>query len=222
MKKLIFSIFAFSICTLVLGQIDKEQLALDIAKADAANTEQLKAFIWKRHSSTSVNGEVKATLINEVSFDAEGKIQVTNVDAQTTVKDKRGVRGRIQQNAVEDNMDYVGQALELAIAYTYMSKGQLLDFVEKSEIAAAGDTYVISGKNIFMEGDALTVTVEKATNLFLDKKFSSKVGEDPIDGEITYVKFSSGISHGDETTMNLPGKSAVITAKNQDYSQRIN
>jgi len=73
-----------------------------------------------------------------------------------------------------------------------------------------------------MEGDKLTVTVEKATLLFLDKKFSSKVGEDPIDGEIKYAKFSSGISHGSETIMNLPGKNAVINAKNQDYSQRIN
>ena len=45
--------------------------------------------------------------------------------------------------------------------------------------------------------------------------------KDPIDGEIKYEKFSSGIVHGSETILNLPGKHAVINAKNQDYTQRI-
>ena len=222
MKKLIFSIFALVICSFALAQVDMEQLALDVAKADAANTEQLKAFIWKRYSTATVDGEEKATVINEVSFDAEGKIQVTQVGGETSVKQKRGVRGRIQQNAIEDNMDYVGQALEMALAYTYMSKGQLLDFFEKAKLSEEAGNYVITGNDVYVEGDKLTVTVEKATNLFLNKTFSSKLGEDPIDGEINYAKFSSGINHGSETVMNLPGKNAVINAKNQDYSQRIN
>ena len=214
--------FALVICSFALAQVDMEQLALDVAKADAANTEQLKAFIWKRYSTATVDGEEKATVINEVSFDAEGKIQVTQVGGETSVKQKRGVRGRIQQNAIEDNMDYVGQALEMALAYTYMSKGQLLDFFEKAKLSEEAGNYVITGNDVYVEGDKLTVTVEKATNLFLNKTFSSKLGEDPIDGEINYAKFSSGINHGSETVMNLPGKNAVINAKNQDYSQRIN
>ena len=53
------------------------------------------------------------------------------------------------------------------------------------------------------------------------KTFSSKPGEDPISGEIKYAKFSSGINHSDKTVMKLPGKNAVIEAKNQDYTQLI-
>ena len=214
--------FAFTICAFAFGQIDKEQLSLDVSKADAANTELLKAFIWKRNSTATVSGDVKATLINEVSFDETGKIQVTQVGGESSVKEKRGVRGKIQQNAMEDNTDYVEKALELSLAYIYMSKGQLLDFFDKAEITDAGDTYEITGENVYVEGDKLTVIVEKSTNLFLNKKFSSKLDEDPIDGEIKYGKFSSGISHVAETAMNLPAKEAQITAVNQDYSQRIN
>ncbi len=222
MKKLIFSIFAFTICAFAFGQIDKEQLSLDVSKADAANTELLKAFIWKRNSTATVSGEVKATLINEVSFDEQGKIQVTQVGGESNVKQKRGVRGKIQENAMEDNTDYVEKALTLSLSYIYMSKGQLLDFFDKAEITDAGDTYEVTGENVYIQGDKLTVVVEKSTNLFLNKKFSSKLGEDPIDGEIKYGKFSSGISHVTETAMNLPAKQAQITAVNQDYSQRIN
>jgi len=221
MKKLIVSMFTLVICASLFAQIDTDQLALDVSKAEAANLEQLKAFIWKRNATATVDGAVKATIINEVSFNEAGEIEVTQVGGETSVKQKRGVRGRVQQNAIENNVDYVGKALEMAIAYTYMSKGQLLDFFGKSTITDAGDKYQIAGANVFVQGDSLTVVVEKATNLFLSKDFSSMLDEDPISGKITYGKFSSGISHVTETVMNLPGKKAVINAKNQDYTQRI-
>ena len=222
MKKLLVSIFALAICATGLAQIDTDQLALDVSKADAANTEKLKAFIWKRNSTATVSGEVKATVVNEVSFDEKGEIQVTQVDAQTNEKQKRGVRGKMQANTMEDNVDYVEKALQLSIAYTYMSKGQLLDFFDKAVITDVGEYYQIVGESILVQGDKLTVVVEKATNLFASKKFSTKLGEDPLDGEIKYDKFSSGISHVTETTMNLAAKGAVINAQNKDYSQRIN
>lgn len=221
MKKILFTMLILTICALSFAQIDKEQFALDVSKADAANTEKLKAFIWKRHSTATVKGEVKATVVNEVSFNENGEIQVNTVDAETTAKDKRGIRGRIQDNAMEDNMDYVGKALQLALSYTYMSKGQLLDFFEKSTITEKDGTMEVAGENVLTQGDKLTVIVDAETKLFINKKFSSKLGEDPIDGEIKYEKFSTGIVHGSETIMNLPGKNAVINAKNQDYSQRV-
>jgi len=221
MKKLFVSMFTLVICASLFAQLDTDQFALDVSKADAANTEQLKAFIWKRNATATVSGEVKATVINEVSFNEAGEIQVTQVGGETSVKQKRGVRGKVQQNAMENNADYVGKALEMAISYTYMSKGQLLDFFGKSTITDAGDKYQITGANVLVQGDSLTVVVEKATNLFLSKNFSSMLDEDPISGKVSYAKFSSGISHGSETVMNLPGKKAVINAKNQDYTVRV-
>lgn len=208
--------------TCAFAQLDKEQLALDVSKAEAANMEQLKAFIWKRHSTATVEGEVKATLINEISFNADGEIQVNQVGGESNVKQKRGLRGKAQQNAMEDNQEYVEKSLQLAIAYTYMSKGQLLDFFEKAMVTRNDDIIELSAENVYVEGDRLTVQVETATKLFLHKQFESKVGEDPIEGEIKYGKFSSGISHVTETILNLKGKGAIIDAKNQDYSQRIN
>ena len=221
MKKLLFTLIALSICSITFAQIDKDQFALDVSKADAANTEKLKAFIWKRNATATVKGEVKATVVNELSFNEKGEIQVTNIDAETTARQKRGIRGRIQENVMEDNLDYVGNALQLALSYTYMTKGQLLDFFEKSTITEKGETIEVKGENVYKEGDKLTVVIDATTKLFMNKKFSSKIGEDPVDGEIKYEKFSSGVVHGSETILNLPGKNAVINAKNEDYSQRI-
>lgn len=221
MKKILTTTLIITIYGFSFAQIDKEQFALDVSKADAENTEKLKGFLWKRLSTTSIKGEPKATLLNEVRFDDKGDMQVTNIDAETTVKNKRGIRGKIQENKMEDNMEYVGKALQLAVAYTYMSKGQMLDLFEKSTIIEKDGKVEVAGENILMEGDKVSVIIDATTKLFINKKFSSKLGEDPIDGEIKYDKFKSGIVHGSETILNLPAKNAVINPKNQDYMKRI-
>jgi hypothetical protein len=221
MRKLILFASAMAMSILTSAQIDKEQLALDVSKADAANTENLKAFIWKRHSAATVNGEVKATIITEFSFNEKGEIQAKPIGGETSVKEKPGLRGVAQKNAMEQNLDYVEKALKLSLAYTYMSKGQLLDFFEKSTITEVGNTYEVTGTNVYVQGDRLTVVVEKDTKLFLKKTFSSFLEQDAIDGVINYEKFNSGVSHGSTTVLNLPAKNARIDAKNQDYSQRV-
>ena len=181
----------------------------------------LKQFIWKRYSTVSVGGETKATLITEFSFDEIGALNANPVGGESNVQKKRGVRGRIQQNAIEDNLDYAGDALNLSLAYMYMSKGQLLDFFEKATVKDSSASYIITAKNVYLEGDELKVIVEKSTNLFEKKRFTSNLNGDELTGEIKYGKFSSGISHGTSSTLKLPAKNAVISSENKDYSQRV-
>ena len=222
MKKLsIILLFLIGLGLTAFAQLDRDQLSLDISKADAANMEQLKAFIWKQESVVTVDGEHKLTVLNEFSIGEDGKVSVTNIDSDTDVKQKRGVRGRIQANAAEDNLDYVQKALDLAIEYSFMTKGQLLDFFSSADITEKDGVIEATGTNIFVKGDKLTVQVESATKLFLKKEFSTLMGDDPISGEIVYGKFSSGISHATTSMLNLPAKKAVINSKNKDYVQKV-
>lgn len=221
-KNFLITIFAIAfVFTGSFAQIDKDQLALAISKADDANTEKLKEYIWKRKSDVSLDGQLKATVITEFSFDAQGKVQAKVVDAQSSVKSKPGLRGRAQQNAAEDKMDYVGKALELSVAYTFMSKGQLLDFFGKATVTEKDGIIEATAENVYVKGDKLTIHVDSKTNLYLDKKFSSLLGKDPIDGDINYEKFSSGVNHGSKTLLRMPAQKMKIDAVNQDYSQRV-
>jgi hypothetical protein len=220
MKKILL-IFCFIPTMMCSAQIDKDQLALAINKADEANTEKLKAFIWKRKSEASVDGVVKLTTITEFSYDAAGKLQAKVIDAESSVKQKPGIRGKIQEGAAEDKMDYVGKALELSLAYTYMTKGQLLDFFGKATVTETNGIIEATAADVYVKGDKLTIQIEAATNLYLNKKFSSLLGKDPVNGEIKYEKFSSGVNHGSTTLLNMPAQKMKIDAINQDYSQRV-
>jgi hypothetical protein len=220
MKNLIL-IILFAFGGNLVAQIDTDQLALDISKADAVNMEKLKAYIWKKESTVSIDGEEKMEMLNEISLNDDFSVNITNIDAQSNVKQKRGIRGRIQHSTAENNTEYMEGAIKHGMSYMYMSKGQLLDFFDKADIKEKDGIIEATGSNLFVEGDNLTVKVESATKLFLYKKFSSRMGDDPISGEIKYDKFQSGISHVSESTLNLPAKKAVIHSKNRDYLQKV-
>jgi hypothetical protein len=98
----------------------------------------------------------------------------------------------------------------------------LLDFFSKATVSKKDDgTLVATADNVYMQGDKLTVYVDPKTNLFKYKEFKSLLGKDPIDGKMNYELFSSGVSHGSTTTLNMPAQKMKVEAVNQDYSQRV-
>ena len=221
MKKVLV-LLAIMCCLIGYSQIDKEQLALKVSKIEDTNNLKLKEFIWKRYSTVTVDGAVKAKIINEFSYDETGKLQMKNVGTESSVEKKPGLRGKIQEGQIEEKTEYFQKALQLSIAYTFMSKGELLDFFEKATITEKNGVIEATAENVNVKGDRLTVLIDAATYLFISKKFSSFLDKDVIDGETKYEKFSSGINHGSETILNLPAQKAKIEAKNQDYSKRVN
>jgi hypothetical protein len=220
------AIYMSTLCLLVAfspaaAQQDKEQLALAISKAEDANYAQLKEYIWKRKSDVSVDGQVKLTTVTEFSFDEKGELQTQLVDAKSDVKQKPGLRGKMQENAVEDKADYVQKALELALAYTFMSKGELLDFFTKATVTEKDGLLEATATDVYVKGDKLTVHVNPKTNLFVKKSFSSLMGKDPVSGELLFEPFSNGINHGTTTVLDLPAQKMKINSVNQDYTKRV-
>ena len=221
MKINLMTILLLISAVLSTAQVDKEKLALDVSKAETENAAKLSSFIWKKKTDVKVNGDVKLTTLTEFSFDEQGKIQTKMIDADSDVKQKPGIRGKVQQNAAGQKLEYVGSALELSLAYTFMSKGDLIDFFDKATITDKGENFEVIGTNVKMQGDKLVVWVDKKTNLIVYRQFAGLLGKDPVSGEMKYEKFSSGVVHGTTSTLNLPAQNAVLESVNQDYSQRV-
>lgn len=215
------------VCFITIGlsahsQIDKDQLALEVSRVDADNTEKLKEYIWKLHADVTGEGGNKTTLISEFQYDETGELNVRVVDGETNIQKKPGVRGKMQQNAIESKVEYVGKAMKYALAYTYMSKGQLLDFFDKAEVTEKDGIITAKGNNIYVEGDDLTINIDAESKLYLSKRFSTKMNEDPISGEVEYDTFkSSGVNHITTTKLNMPAENVSIVGENKDYTIRI-
>jgi hypothetical protein len=214
----LFVTFSFS----GFAQINKDQLALDVSKVDAENTEKLKAYVWKLHADILGEGGNKTTLISEMRYDAKGELTIKVVDGETNMKQKPGLRGKVQQNAVENKLEYVSKAMKQSLAYTYMTKGQLLDFFNKAVLTEKDGVLMAIGKNVYVEGDQLIIRMDAKSKYFLSKSFSTKLGENPLTGEVQYETFkSSGINHISTTKLEIPSEKITINGENKDYTIKV-
>jgi hypothetical protein len=221
MRTIFFLSIFFLSGFLGFGQTDKEQLALKVAKAEEQNLARLKEYIWKRHSNVFLENQLKLTTITEFKFNPEGKIETTVVDANTTVKQKPGLRGAAQKSAAEDKLDYIQKALELSISYAFLTKGELVDFFDKSTITEKDGFLEAVASNVLVQGDRLLVKIDPTNNLIVYREFTSLLGKDAIDGKLNYDKFSNGTIHSTMTTLNMPVQKMRIEGSNQDYTIRV-
>ncbi|GAB2498925.1 hypothetical protein [Algoriphagus taiwanensis] len=203
------------------AQIDKESLSLETSKAEEENRDQLKEYIWKRRSDVFMESQLKLTTMTEFSFDPQGKLVTKIIEAKTTVDKKPGFRGKAQASAAEDKIEYIQKALALSMDYAIMSKGELLDFFDEATVKETDGLIEAEATGVRIPGDRLLVRIDPNTLLFTYKEFSSLLGNDRIEGTLTYSSFTNGISHLTMTSLNLPAQKMTIESANQDYTIRV-
>lgn len=208
-------------CSPLLAQIDKESLSLNISKAEEANQQKLKEYVWKRRSDVFIESKMMLTTITEFSYTADGKLETKLVDAETSVQKKPGLRGKAQENAAEAKIDYIEKSLKLALDYAFMTKGEMLDFFSKATVTEKNGQLEAVADDVHVPGDRLLVRIDPQTNLYTYKEFTSLLSKDKIEGKLNYEKFSNGTNHLSATTLNLPAQKMSIDAKNQDYTIRV-
>lgn len=115
----------------------------------------------------------------------------------------------------------VSAAVKLALSYTMMSKGELVDLFDKASISEgegelAGSAHA-SAKGIKVEGDELNIWVDKETNLSRKLSFTSMSGTDKVSGTIIFKKIAEGPNHPIKITLELPDQGMEINVENFDY-----
>jgi hypothetical protein len=220
--KISIQIAALMIIYLPLSaQMDKESLSLQISKAEEANQQKLKEYVWKRRSDVFMESKLLLTTITEFSYTADGKLETKIVDAETSIQKKPGFRGKAQENAAEQKVDYIEKSLTLALDYAFMTKGEMLDFFSKATVTEKNGQIEAVADNVHVPGDRLLIRIDPQTYLYTYKEFTSLLAKDKIEGKLNYEKFTNGTNHLSITALNLPAQKMNIDAKNQDYTIRV-
>lgn len=219
MKKLVsmlvISLISASISSLVAQ--DNTQLGLDIAKAQEENRKQLMTYSWQRSAKAFRNGEEKTHSLVKVWFNTEGKMESSVLSSESSVKQQRGVRGRVQQNAGEDLLGLLENALNSSIKYVFLSKGYWIDLLDMAEVKVADGVVKIDAKDLLAKGDEVHYIIDSSTNLFKSITISSVVDGKAFTCSIDFKTMSDGTNHPSRTEIILPSESMKITAENIDY-----
>ena len=199
---------------------DTDQLALDVADAQKANQAAVTKYSWHAKTILNMDGAEKATVINEMRFNTEGKLEATQVGGESSVEQKRGVRGRQQKKKTADMSEYLNNVLELSFQYIFMSKGTLVDMFDKAKITEGEKSIDISAADLFVKGDVLTMTVDPATNLATGLTFTTTMGEDTINGTVTMKMLEKGPGTPAHVEIDIPTQKIKISSETYDWLEQ--
>ena len=221
-KAIIFCGLIFLIFSHVNAQKDKTSLSLQVSGAAAANRAQLASYVWTRTVQIFSAGELKNTIVSSLSIGPDGKMVTTAVSSTPTSEPKKGIRGKIAKDKMDDLKSYIDDAITISMGYLYMSKGKMVDFFEAAGISKSGNTLVINGSNINKSNDQLTLVVDASTLAFISQTFKSTVTNgDALTGSVNYKTFSNGLTAIDNAELNLPAKNLKLVISNSNYAKKL-
>ena len=216
LTQLLFSCFVFVSVSSLMAQ-DNAQLALDIANAQEKNRAQLMTYSWQRSAKAFMNEEEKVHTLVKVWFNTEGKMESTVLSSQSSAKQQRGVRGRVQQNAGEDMLALIEHSINMSIKYVFLSKGNWIDLVDMADVKVDGGVVNIDAKDLLVKGDEVHYIIDDGTKLFKSIKVSSPADENTFTSSIDFKTMSDGTNHPGHTEIMIPSESLKIIVENIDY-----
>jgi hypothetical protein len=222
MKKLSVLIVLFSLLTgsVVVAQVDKTQMSLDVSKKYAQNIGQLTQLTWKRKTEGYVGGNLAMSSVSSVTLGSDGKMQAIVISQQSYTQKKRGLRGAIQAGVVSDVNAYVKAAVELIGKYIFLSQGQMVDLFNKGTLSALGNSIQAEGFNLLVQGDHVNYKFDQATLLYQSQDVSTVLEGDAVKATVKYENVN-GINRVTSVTMDMAGPKVNIKLTNFEYAKKM-
>jgi hypothetical protein len=193
------------------------QLGLDIASAQEKNMSQLKGYSWQRSSKIFVSGEEKTHNLVKVWFNSAGQMESSVLSAQSTVKQKRGVRGKVQQGKGQDMADLLEKSVKKSLSYVNLSKGNWIDMMDRAMVLVDNGEVKIVAKSVLEKDDDAQYLLDFETKLLKLVKFTSVVEGMSFTSSIAFKIMNDGTNHPTVMSIIIPSESLKITAENIDY-----
>ncbi len=226
LRQTLFGLAVLSFTTvgaLAQGMPDFADLAVQISKGRAENSEKMKRYSWKRRSEVVKDGDVQLTKLELVRYDIDGRLQTTTISEEKEERRQmRGIRGRMQRRAVEAQKDWQADLQRLLRQYSLPTTGKVLDFLEKATFGRGKTkgTIRIVGTNVVKPGDELVMIVEADSKELQKTTVRTRLEDDVVLMDVNHDRLASGLNYQARSIIRVPSKKVRMTVENFDYNRQ--
>jgi hypothetical protein len=212
---------AFGLGALRAGaQTSTMQQKVAAVKATMAKNEQmLGQYTWQQQEVISVGGDVKKSVLYQVSLGSEGKpVKVDISQSAPSSGRKFGIRHRIAQ----DYIDYGQQVASLAASYAQPDPGRLQQLYSQGSVslkpAGTDGLFSLVARGYVKPGDTLTITFDKAQKAVVGLQVASYLSSpsDAVTIDVSFARLPDGTNHA--ATINVDGQSKNLTIQQTNFS----
>jgi len=207
-----------------------QQRVAELKDAMAKNKQALAAYTWHETDTVKLKGEVKKVSNYQVRLGPDGKPQKTPLDPPQQAQQQQtgGGRGgklkeRVVEKKKEEFKDYGEDMKNLAAQYLPPDKDKIQAAVAAGNVSLnpEGDNVKLIFKNYVKQGDAMTLTFNKAAKQMTAMVINSWM-DDPKDAMNLTVEFSKlpdGTNYTSSTTIDGVAKQLTVAMQNSNYTK---
>lgn len=199
---------------LLAGQAPaQEQQVAALKQAAAANQAALRQYVWVQHTAIAFKGEEKSTKDEQVRYDAAGTLQKTPI-AATSPDKKKGIRGKVVANKVEELKAYMGSVVKLVEQYVPPAPADIQAAFQGGKVMTGKDAAGLTRmefRNYKVPGDLMTLTFDLAAKQIRRVEVSSALEKDPVTATVVFQNLPDGTNYAALTTVNAVAKEVVVT-----------
>jgi hypothetical protein len=204
------------------------------AESQKANAQALRQYSWKSRTEIKLKGESKNVKVEQVRYDATGKLQKTPIGsppaaaAVPAAAPARGGRGggRVKNKIIENKKEEFGEMMkglgELVASYGHLPPEKMQAFAAgatkgKGEGAMEG-TAQIQGANVLMSGDSMTIWIDPTSQMMRRVEIKTLYEEKPAMLVTEYRSVPNGPTYMAKALLTYPEKNVELTVDNYEHA----
>jgi len=184
--------------------------------AQVLNNPKLKTYNWKSQTQIAVSGEVKSTLVQQITWTPSGEQQKLEL-SRTTAEQKKPIvpmrRLLAKRKAAKSKEWFEGLTEQLAKYH------KLPDVTGKTSMELVNGQAVVTAQDVIQPGDKMTVFVDPKTKQPVSGEVVTQYDDSDVKIHLTFSQIEPGLSTVTKTVCEVPDHEVTITVTNSDYSK---
>lgn len=180
------------------------------------NNPKLKTYNWKSQTQTTVSGEVKSTLVQQITWTPSGEQQKLEI-SRTNAEQKKPIvpmrRLLAKRKATKSKEWFQGLQEQLSRYH------QLPDLTGKTNLEMVNGQAVVTARDVIQSGDTLTVFVDPKTHQPLSGEVVTRYDDSDVKIHLTFSQIEPGLATVSKSVCEVPDHEVTITVTNSDYTR---
>jgi len=203
------------------AQSGAANMAVKITEARQANAALMHHYTWTSRTEIIDQGQVKDTRIELVNYMPDGMLQRSLLNDQSAPLPLGFLRKAIAESERQKMEQYLTGLRGLLDQYTLPTTGKVLDFMMSAKPMGpdAAGLFSITGGNVVLPGDSLTIWVNVWTRHVARIQVNSSFQGDPVQLTATFNTLPSGLNHMAYAEATVPNKQLSVQVQNFNYTR---
>jgi len=208
-----------------LGQGGGESAEAQQARQNAAaivqnmgqNMKAQMGYTYQQRVQVAYGGEVKDTILNQISFDASGKPSVMELSNSAAESSGRRLGHRIKEEKEAEVKGDVKALTELAKQYLVPDKEQM-ETLAKSGVVSYGESDVmLTATDWVQKGDKIVITADSKTLNRKSAMVTTTSNDNPVTINATYGMLDSGLNYLSHYVIDSPNEKVSLTVDTLNF-----